>query len=195
MFNKLEFIKPVYSLKEIPSPRRPEIILCGRSNVGKSSFINSIFNRKNLAKTSSTPGKTRSMNYYNVDDKLYMVDLPGFGYAKTAKTERDNWAKLIDEFLEQSGYVSLAFHLIDSRHDPLESDLHLNMLLREIDLPYIVILNKIDKLSQSEIALAKKKITNFFPELSYGDNLMQFSSIKGTGKKEVLSRISSLFYK
>lgn len=195
MFNKLEFIKPVYKINEIPSPRRPEIILCGRSNVGKSTFINSIFNRKNLAKTSSTPGKTRSINYYNVDDKLFMVDLPGFGYAKTAKSERDGWAKLIDEFLEQSGYVTLAFHLVDSRHDPLESDIHLNMLLRDIDLPYIVILNKVDKLKQSEIVSAKKNITKFFPELSYGDNLMLYSAIKGTGKKEVLSRISSLFYK
>lgn len=195
MFNKLEFVKPVYSIKEIPAQRRPEIILCGRSNVGKSTFINTIFNRKNLAKTSSTPGKTRSINYYNIDDKLYMVDLPGFGYAKTAKSERDSWAKLIDEFLEKSGNISLAFHIIDSRHDPLESDIHLNSLLQEIDLPYIVILNKVDKLKQSEIAAAKKNITNFFPELSYGDNLMLYSAIKGTGKKEVINRISTLFYK
>jgi len=85
MFEKQEFIKPVFSLKELPTDHLPQVILCGRSNVGKSSFINSFFNRKNLAKTSSTPGKTRSINFYLIDDKFYIVDLPGYGYAKTSK--------------------------------------------------------------------------------------------------------------
>ncbi len=194
MFEKQEFIKSIYNLKDLPKTNLPEVILCGRSNVGKSSFINLLFNRKNLAKTSSTPGKTRSINYYLIDNKFYLVDLPGFGYAKTSKKEREHWAKLIGDYIKLSGNISLAFHLIDSRHNPAESDIRLNNFLREVDLPCIVLLSKIDKLNQSELSNAKKTVIKTFPELSYGDNLLFYSSVKKIGKKEVLKRLSVLFY-
>ncbi len=194
MFEKQEFIKSVYNLKDLPKTNLPEVILCGRSNVGKSTFINLLFNRKNLAKTSSTPGKTRSINYYMIDNKFYLVDLPGFGYAKTSKKEREYWAKLISDYIKMSGNISLAFHLIDSRHTPAESDIMLNNFLRAVDLPYIVILSKTDKLNQSGLSRTKKTIIKTFPELSFGDNLLFYSSVKKTGKKEVLNRLSVLFY-
>ena len=194
MFEKQEFIKSIYNLSELPKNNLPEIILCGRSNVGKSSFINSLFNKKNLAKTSSTPGKTRSINYYLIDGKFYIVDLPGFGYAKTSKKEREFWAKLIGDFFKNSTNIALAFHLVDSRHKPTELDIQLNSLLNYNEVPYVIILSKVDKLKQSEYSSAKKTILQFFPELSFGDNLLYFSSVKGTGKKEVLQRLAALFY-
>ncbi len=194
MFEKQEFIKSVYDIKDLPKTNLPEIILCGRSNVGKSSFINSLFNRKDLAKTSSTPGKTRSINYYLIDDKFYLVDLPGFGYAKTSKKEREFWAKLIGNYIESSKNIALAFHFIDSRHKPTELDINLNLLLQEKGLVYVAILSKVDKLKQSEYNSAKKNVVQYFPELSLGDNLIPYSSIKKTGRKEILRRLNSLFY-
>ncbi len=194
MFEKQEFIKSVFNLKDLPPYSLPEVILCGRSNVGKSSFINSLFNKKYLAKTSSTPGKTRSINYYNIDETFYLVDLPGFGYAKTSKKEREFWAKLIGEYIQKSPHISLAFHFIDSRHKPTELDFQLNTLLNDFDIPYIILLSKTDKLNQSEYAYSKKRIIEFFPELSFGDNLLGYSAVKKTGKKEVLQRLARLFY-
>jgi len=195
MFDKQEFITSVFKISDLPKHNLPEIILCGRSNVGKSSFINSLFTRKNLAKTSSTPGKTRSINYYLIDEKFYVVDLPGYGYAKTSKTEREFWGKLISDFISHSPNIALAFHLVDSRHKPTELDIQLNSLLREQELPYVILLSKTDKLNQSELARAKKETREIFPELLPGENLLTYSSLKNTGRKEVLSRLSVLFYK
>ena len=193
MFKKQEFVKSVYNISQIPSDKTPEIILCGRSNVGKSSFINSLFNRKELAKISSTPGKTRSINYYFIDDKFYMVDLPGFGYAKTSKKEREFWGNLIKDYLNASKNIKLAFHLIDSRHKPTVLDIELNKLLKIEQIPYIIVLSKTDKLKQSELASVKKQIKLFFPEISIGDNLFPYSAKDNTGHKEILNILSSLF--
>ena len=106
MFENQKFITSAFQTTEIPKERLPEVVLCGRSNVGKSSFINSLFNRKNLAKTSSTPGKTRSINYYDIDSKFYIVDLPGYGYAKISQAERKKWGKLVNDFFSISGQIS-----------------------------------------------------------------------------------------
>lgn len=122
-----------------------------------------------------------------------MVDLPGFGYAKVSKTERAKWLKLIDEFLKESESISYAIHFIDSRVGPMELDVLLNKYLRELEIPYIIILSKIDKLKQSETAKSKKNTMEVFPELSLGDNLFTFSSVKGTGKKEAVRLLSSIF--
>jgi GTP-binding protein len=192
MFQKQTFIKPVYNLNDIPEPRLPEIILCGRSNVGKSSFINSLFNRKDLAKISSTPGKTRSINYYLIDEKFYIVDLPGYGYAKASIKEREKWGRLVSEFISKSDQIVLACHFIDSRHKPTELDHQLNSLLRYYNLLYLVILSKTDKLKQSEINPSKNNVIKAFPELKSGENLFTYSVVKKTGKKEVLKKFSSL---
>lgn len=191
--SKIEFIKSVSALDQLPELELPEIALAGRSNVGKSSFINTLFNRKGLAKISSTPGKTRTLNYYNVENKFYLVDLPGFGYAKVSKTERENWEKLLIKYFQNNPNITRIIHFIDSRHKPTQLDIILNKLLVGLDIPYIVLLNKVDKLKQSELAKAKKEIKEVFPELSIGDNLFLFSSVKGIGKKELTNFIFSAY--
>ena len=193
MFDNIKFIKSVYAIKDLPKSSMPEIILCGRSNVGKSSLINSLFNRKNLAKTSSTPGKTRSINYYEVDRKFFLVDLPGFGYAKISKQERYYWASLIEKYLTESGNISLAFHLIDSRHKPTELDIKLHDLLEYYGLSYNIILTKIDKLNQSQLAKAKRDIAEFFPGLDIGHSLLTYSSVKKTGAKLIMQKLAEIY--
>ncbi len=187
---KIEFIKPVYRLSEIPKSELPTVVLCGRSNVGKSSFINSIFAPLKVAKTSSTPGKTRAMNYYLVENKFYMVDLPGFGYAQVSKSEREEWQSLIEKYFQTNKKIVLAIHLIDSRHEPMALDIQLNHFLREQDTPYLVILNKADKLKQSEIAVSKRQTISAFPELILNENLFFYSTVNGTGKKELIKLLS-----
>jgi len=194
MFKKQVFIKSVYNLKDIPRLRLPEVILCGRSNVGKSSFINSVFSRKELAKVSSDPGKTRSINYYLIDDKFYVVDLPGYGYAKVSSEERKKWGKLIKNFLHESGYIKLAFHIMDSRHKPSEQDIQMHSLLNYYKINFIAVLNKTDKLKQSEINQAKKNIKEIFPVLINEENLIMYSSVKNSGRKEILKKLNELFY-
>ncbi len=191
--SKIEFIKSVSALDQLPELELPEIALAGRSNVGKSSFINTLFNRKGLAKISSTPGKTRTLNYYNVENKFYLVDLPGFGYAKVSKTERESWERLLIKYFQNNPNITRIIHFVDSRHKPTQLDIILNKLLIGLDIPYIVLLNKVDKLKQSELAKAKREIKEVFPELSIGDNLFLFSSVKGTGKKELTNFLFSAY--
>ncbi|MBE0538671.1 MAG: YihA family ribosome biogenesis GTP-binding protein [Ignavibacterium sp.] len=194
MFENQKFIASAFSINDLPKEKLPEVVLCGRSNVGKSTFINSLFNRKNLAKTSSTPGKTRSINYYKIDSKFYVVDLPGYGYAKISQSERKKWGNLINDFFSTSKHISLTIHLIDSRHQPTELDVKLNSMLRSLNIPYIVLLNKSDKLKQSEYSTARKKVVEYFPELIFNENLYFFSSVKGTGNKEIKKLLTALFY-
>lgn len=194
MFDKQVFITSVYNVRDIPRKQLPEVVLCGRSNVGKSSLINSLFNRKDLAKTSRTPGKTRSINYYEIDEKFYVVDLPGFGYAKTSKKEREFWSKLISDFFKASGNIKLVFHLIDSRHNPTELDKKLNMMLTQNELPHIFILSKNDKIKQSEKKLSLKNLLDVFPEADAETNVLFYSSTRGHGKKQLLGLLDSVFY-
>ncbi|PIQ10144.1 MAG: GTP-binding protein [Ignavibacteriales bacterium CG18_big_fil_WC_8_21_14_2_50_31_20] len=187
----IEFIKSVSVLNQLPVTEFKEIVLAGRSNVGKSTFINSLFKRKGLAKTSSTPGKTRTINYYLVDSKYYIVDLPGFGYAKVSKKERDYWERLLITYFSQNKNISRVIHFIDSRHKPTQLDILLNDYLRELNLPYIVILNKIDKLKQAELVQSRKDVIKQFPELSLGDNLYLNSSVIEISNKEIYSLINN----
>lgn len=194
MFKEQKFIKSVYSIEDIPKLRFPEVVLCGRSNVGKSSFINSLFNRKDLAKISSTPGKTRSINYYQIDNNFYIVDLPGYGYAKVSDSERRKWAMLIENFFTNSQMINLVVHIIDARHKPTELDIKLNQLLKDLNLPYIFLLNKSDKLKQSEFKQSFKNLSEDFPEAKLNENTFFYSAIKGTGKKEIKSYLLNTFY-
>lgn len=189
----IKFIKSVFTTKDLPAEKMPELVLCGRSNVGKSTFINSLAKQKNIAKTSSTPGKTRSINYYLVEDKFYLVDLPGYGYAKVPEKEKVKWQRLIADYLLDSNNVFMAYHLVDSRHTATNLDILLNQMLIDERIPYTIILSKVDKLNQSERSKSIKNIIKQFPELSFGDNLFLYSSLKGIGKKEVEIRLSKLF--
>ncbi len=190
---KIEFKKSIHVTKNLPKESINEIVLCGRSNVGKSTFINSLAKKKNVAKTSSTPGKTRSLNFYLVEEKFYLVDLPGYGYAKVSLKAKQEWQKLIKNYFYHSSNIAMAFHLIDSRHKPTELDIMFNALLKDLEVPYIVILSKVDKLNQSERSKSIKRILAEFPELSLNDNLILYSSVKGIGKKEVEIMLSKLF--
>jgi GTP-binding protein len=190
---KIKFIKSVGRIQDLPKEGIPELVLCGRSNVGKSTFINSLSKQKNIAKTSSTPGKTRTINYYLVEDKFYLVDLPGYGYAKVSLKAKNEWQKLITAYIMGSKAIAMAYHLIDSRHSATQLDLLLNELLIDESIPYSIILSKIDKLNQADKSKSVKRIKMQFPELGLGDNLFLFSSLKGTGKKEVETRLSKLF--
>ncbi len=177
-------------MADLPKEKFPEIVLCGRSNVGKSSFINCLLSSKE-AKTSSQPGKTRSLNYYLVDKKIFFVDLPGFGFARVSKTEREAWQKLIEDYFKQGRNIKLAIHLIDSRHEPTELDLMLNGYLKGLGIPYTMVLNKIDKLKQSEIAKAKKEISSKVQGLEFNKDLFLFSAVTGFGKKDLIKLINN----
>jgi GTP-binding protein len=193
--DEIKFIKSASSMQGLPQDNLAEVVLCGRSNVGKSSFINSLFRKKNLAKTSSTPGKTRTLNYYLVENKYYLVDLPGFGYAKVSKTEREEWNRLIQSYFRNNKNVKYAIQFIDSRHKPTEIDIMLNELLANLGIPCLILLNKIDKCKQSEIVKAVKNIKAFFPNTSIGDNVILHSSVTGKGRKEIYSFMQNLFVK
>lgn len=190
---KIEFVTSAFNINEIPKNNLPSVVLCGRSNVGKSSFINTLFYPLKVARTSSTPGKTRSINYYLVERKFYIIDLPGFGYAKVSKSKKNYWENLIINFFDINKNISTVFHLIDARHKPQQLDLMLNEFIHSRELPYFLIMNKVDKLKQSEIAVAKKAIKEIFPEIIFGTNAFIFSAVKHTGKKEIIKLLTSLY--
>jgi len=185
MHKDLIFKKSVYAVSELPTEVLPEVVLCGRSNVGKSSFINSFFGKKNLAKVSSDPGKTRSLNFYEIDKTYYVVDLPGFGYAKIGLEERKRWGKLIEDYFRATKSIALIFHFIDSRHEPMQSDLDLFKMISFYQLPYFIILSKVDKLNQSQMASAKKMIATYFPDYSFGKNLFFYSTMTSKWKRDI----------
>lgn len=193
MFKQQQFISSIYDVSKIPNEPLPHVILCGRSNVGKSSFINSLFNRRDLAKISSSPGKTRSINFYKIDNLFYMVDLPGYGYAKVSKSEREKWGKLVRDYIFQVKQIIMAFHIIDSRHSPTGLDMQLSELLESNSINRIIILSKVDKLKQAELSLSLKRISGIFSGIVRNDNLFVYSSVKNTGRKEVLKKITEIF--
>ncbi|MFI5236821.1 MAG: ribosome biogenesis GTP-binding protein YihA/YsxC [Ignavibacteriales bacterium] len=194
MFKEIQFYKSVFEIESLPEIAFPQLILCGRSNVGKSSFINSISNRKGLAKTSTTPGKTRSINFYLADNKFFIVDLPGFGYARISQKEREKWGNLVSKYILESSNIHHAFHLLDPRFKPTHLDIQLNQWLNNAELDYSIILSKADKLNQSENHIALKTINSFFPGLKLNSNLFLYSSITGKWKKPIQKRIAELFH-
>lgn len=193
MFEKIVFVKSVFNIEDLPKLSLPEIVVCGRSNVGKSTFINTIFNKKNLAKVSSTPGKTKSINFFLVDDKFYLVDLPGFGFAKVSKQEQNKWKKLVEDYFVVSQNISMVFHLVDSRILPSNLDMMMNEMLENNNLNYVMLFNKVDKLNQSEFIKSKKNYFSAFINKVTDSSFIPFSSISGVGKKEVLKKISESF--
>ncbi|RUM49778.1 MAG: YihA family ribosome biogenesis GTP-binding protein [Hydrogenothermus sp.] len=154
---KVQFIKSAVHPKDYPPPDRVEVAIVGRSNVGKSSLINAIFNRK-IAKVSSSPGKTRLINFFLLNDNMYFVDLPGYGYASVSKKEKQKWKKMIDDYFKTRQNLGLVILLIDSRHKPTVLDKVMKDYLENLGIPYIVVATKMDKLNQSEKAKAKKII-------------------------------------
>ena len=144
--------------KQYPSKNIPEIVLVGKSNVGKSSFINTLINRKNLARTSSAPGKTRQINFFNIDEKFYFVDLPGYGYSKMSKELQEKAGKFIEEYLFSRKNISLIVHILDIRHEPTKDDILMYNYLLSTNKPFIIIVNKADKIAPTKVDLAVENI-------------------------------------
>lgn len=175
--------------KQFPEVLAVDIVLAGRSNVGKSSLINRLINRKNLARTSSQPGKTRTINFYRIDDGWFFVDLPGYGYAKVSKSERDAFEKMVEEYLS-ADRPRVFWQIVDLRHPPTALDKQMNQFLRAKGLPYMVVATKADKLSNNEIGKNKAVIKR---ELDLKEeDLVIFSAQSGRGKEDLLKKIEGL---
>jgi GTP-binding protein len=195
MVIKSEYVTSAVSRATCPEEILPEIVFVGRSNVGKSSLINSLTNRKSLAKTSGTPGKTQTINFFKVtlktpDDtrrEIYFVDLPGYGYAKTSKTNRKLWAKFIDEYLSSRRDIKFVCQLIDMRHPPMESDLNSFASLVEKNLPVLIIATKSDKLGKTERQKHLNVIKNALGVEA--DSIIPYSSLKNEGRSDLLDVI------
>lgn len=173
---------------QYPMGNRPEFLLVGRSNVGKSSFINSLLSRKNLAYTSSKPGKTQTLNFYNVNDNFYIVDVPGYGYALTSRENRHKYGMMIEDYIQTRKELRRVFMLIDFRHAPTEDDLLMYNFLKYYSIPVTVIATKADKVPGSKKSKNLKKIMDTL-DLVIGDDLVVFSSLTRLGVKEVIRKI------
>jgi GTP-binding protein len=187
-YHNVEFIKSAAAASGFISDGLPQIVFSGRSNVGKSSVINRLLIRKNLARVSSTPGKTIHINYFLIDNAAYFVDLPGYGYAKVAKTERGRWAVLMEAFFSRAGHITLGIMIVDARHKPTDDDVTMAEWFKSTGCPVVVIANKVDKVKSSEkeqnIALIRETLG--FPE---GTQVLPFSAEKGTNREFLLAMI------
>ncbi len=189
VIKKVDFLTSAVKPKDYPPPTKPEVAVVGRSNVGKSSLINSIFKRS-IAKVSSTPGKTRLVNFFSLNDKIYFVDLPGYGYAAVSKKEREKWKDMIEQYFYNRPNLKLVLFLVDSRYKPTNLDILMKEWLESLEIPYAIVATKVDKLNQSEKARLKKMIRD---TLDLPDNIPIFltSAKEGTGIKELVSYIFS----
>ena len=176
---------------QYPAGGRPEFLLVGRSNVGKSSFINAILSRKNLAYTSAKPGKTQTLNFYEVNNSFYLIDVPGYGYEEVDKKTQAKFGLMIEEYLEKRSQLKRVFMLIDFRHKPTEDDLLMYNFLKYYNLPVTVVATKADKVSGSKKEKNLKLILDTM-DLVVGDDLVVFSSVTKLGVKEILKKIESL---
>ena len=189
-FNKAEFVLSAASSKNFVRDGRPQVTFAGRSNVGTSSVINRILNRRNFARVGATPGKTTQINYFRIDDRIYFTDLPGYGYAKVSQAERDRWGQLMESYFAEPGLISLGVLIVDARHKPTADDVTMCRWFQDTGCPLVVVANKLDKLKKSEIEPNLTVIRQTL-ELTDEDLLIPFSAEKGTGKTELLSAIEN----
>jgi GTP-binding protein len=186
-----EFITSSTSVAQCPKDPIPEYAFIGRSNVGKSSLINMLVERKKLAKTSTTPGKTRLINHFRINDRWYLADLPGYGYAKVSKKERESFARMIQQYATQRSNLVCFFVLVDARIPPQQLDLDFIEWLADSKLPFVIVLTKIDKVSQKEksknLNLLMEKLSQTWEELP---RIFESSAIKGTGRDEIMGFIN-----
>ena len=189
--NRAEFIRSAASPKQFIRTPLPTVVFAGKSNVGKSSVINRMLNRKNFARVGASPGKTVHVNYFFIDEKLYFVDLPGYGYAKVSHSERDRWGKLMEDFFAEPSLMSLGVMIVDARHKPTADDVTMAEYFKNSGCRLVVVANKLDKLKKSEIEpnLALIRETLKLP----GDVLLiPFSAEKGQGREALLAEILKL---
>ncbi|WLR50109.1 ribosome biogenesis GTP-binding protein YihA/YsxC [Bacillus tianshenii] len=187
---KSEFIKSAVYPEHYPEEDYPEVALAGRSNVGKSSLINKLTNRKNLARISSKPGKTQTLNYFLINEMLYFVDVPGYGFAKVSKKERETWGKMMEIYFTSSERLRVVVQIVDLRHPPSNDDIVMYDFLKHYEIPVIVAATKADKVKKSQIQ-KHLKIVKQTLEMEPDDDLILFSSQTGQGKDEVWKAIQS----
>ena len=187
---KAEFVLSAAAPKDFIQDGLPQVAFAGRSNVGKSSAINRLLNRKNFARVGAAPGKTVHINYFRIDGAFYLVDLPGYGYARVSKGERDRWGKLMEDYFARPGLLTLGVLIVDARHKPTADDCTMANWFKETGCPLAVAANKLDKLKKSEIAPNLEQIRTTL-ELGEDVPVIPFSAEKGTGKEELLRIILS----
>lgn len=185
---RAEFVRSAAKSADFPRDGLPQVVFAGRSNVGKSSVINKILLRKNLARVGAAPGKTTHINYFLIDEKLYLVDLPGYGYAKVSQAERDRWGRLIESWFADNALMTLGIMVVDARHKPTADDCTMAEWFKQSGKPFLVVANKLDKLRKSEIEpnMARIRETLGLPD---DVKVIAFSAEKGEGRQELLGEI------
>lgn len=185
---KVEFVKSAAQPNGFPADTLPQIAFAGKSNVGKSSVLNCVLQRKNFARVGQTPGKTVHINFFRVDDKAYFVDLPGYGYAKVSASEKERWGKLTESYFANPDAITLGVMIVDARHKPTQLDCVMAELFRSTGQPFLVVANKLDKLKKSEVEPNMACISETL-ELTDDVPLLPFSAEKGTGRDALVSAI------
>lgn len=185
--HNVEFLISAASNRDFPKTRLPEIAFAGKSNVGKSSVINRILNRKNFARVGEKPGKTIHVNYFTIDKKCYFVDLPGYGYAKVSQAEKDRWSKLMESYFA-ADRINLGILIVDARHAPTNNDITMARWFLDSNCPFVVVANKLDKLKKSELEPNMKTIREDL-ELPDDYRIIPFSAEKGTGRDDLIKQI------
>lgn len=189
-FDVINFTASYGTSKQLPKSTLPEVVFSGRSNVGKSSLINKLFNRKSLARVSATPGKTITVNFFE-GDGVFFVDLPGYGYAKRSQSEKVRWAELMEGYFQSQRNIALVVQLIDMRHAPSAEDITMLSFLKEAEIPFVVALTKCDKLNKGETEKRRQELVS---ELADYEDIVkiEFSSVKGTGVNELQKVIQKI---
>jgi GTP-binding protein len=186
LFNgKATFITSATKIEECPPDQYPEVCFAGRSNVGKSSLINAIVNRKNIARTSNVPGKTQQMNYYQIGDDCFFVDLPGYGFAKVPKKERERWGRSIRKYLTERESLRLILSVIDARHKPSALDQDFFYWLASNEMPFCVLMSKADKLSNNKLAQSRKVVKDMLAEMNIEVPILGYSASSRKGVPEI----------
>ena len=186
-----EFVTSITDMSKLPKDGLPQIVFSGKSNVGKSSVINRVLNRKNFARVGETPGKTVHINFFRIDNRAYFVDLPGYGFAKVPRAEKERWGRLMEQYFSVPERISLGVLIVDARHKPTADDMTMAEYFKASGRPFVVVANKLDKLKKSELepnmALIRQTLT--LPEEI---RLIPFSAEKGSGRDELLREILSV---
>lgn len=189
-FDKVELSNVAIRTTQYPTDNKPEFLMLGRSNVGKSSFINALVNSKNLARTSAKPGKTQTLNFYEIDDLCYLVDVPGYGYAAVSNKKQEKFGIMIEEYIMNRPNLKHVFLLIDYRHKPTENDLIMYDFLKYYNLPVTVVCTKYDKVKKSMRDKQNKLIENTI-DIAYGDEIIYFSKVTKIGRDKVIEIMES----
>ena len=189
-FNNIEFLISAANERNLPEKKLPEIAFAGKSNVGKSSVINRVLQRKNFARVGEKPGKTVHVNYFTVDNQCYFVDLPGYGYANVPQSEKERWGRLMESYFA-SDRIDLGVFIVDARHAPTQNDITMARWFIESGCPFVVVANKLDKVKKSQIDANLETIRNDL-ELPEDCQVIPFSAEKGTGREELVKTILSV---